>query len=146
MLRLFSILCLVEAAIASYAGNLNYRSPSHHHASLGVSISKIVARHEASSAWDPSKLNFTHGVASGDPYDTSVILWTRASPTMDDDKSNLTVSGNAPLYNHDTEEYVRVSKAPVCVDYKVATDKAMRNCVDQGTVYTSSDIDYTVKV
>lgn len=49
-------------------------------------------------------------------------------------------------YSHETEEYVKASKAPVCVDYKVATDAAMKNCVDSGTAYTSSDIDYTIKV
>lgn len=65
---------------------------------------------------------------------------------MDDDSSNITVSGYVPLYSHETAEYVKASKAPVCVDYKVATDAAFKNCVDAGTVYTSSDIDYTVKV
>jgi len=75
-----------------------------------------------------------------------VILWTRAAPSADDDKSNITVSGYVPLYSHETEEYVKASKAPVCVNYKVATDAAMKHCVDQGTAYTSSDIDFTVKV
>lgn len=51
-----------------------------------------------------------------------------------------------PLYNHDTDVYVKASKAPVCVGYKVATDSAMKNSVDEGTIYTSSDIDFTVKV
>ena len=32
------------------------------------------------------------------------------------------------------------------MDYKVSTNKASKNCVSQGTAYTSSDIDYTVKV
>jgi alkaline phosphatase D len=58
----------------------------------------------------------------------------------------VTVSGTAPLYNHLTEEYVKVSVAPVCVNYKVATDQALTKVVSSGTAYTSSDIDYTVKV
>jgi alkaline phosphatase D len=41
---------------------------------------------------------------------------------------------------------VKVSVAPVCVNYKVATDQALTKVVTSGTAYTSSDIDYTVKV
>ncbi|PMD44910.1 hypothetical protein L207DRAFT_551834 [Hyaloscypha variabilis F] len=146
MLQILTILSLATSATASFASNLNYRSPSHHHPGLGVSIRKVAARNEPAAAWDPAKLNFTHGVASGDPYDTSVILWTRAAPSAENDKSNITVSGYVPLYSHETDDYVKASKAPVCVSYKVSTDAAMNNCVDQGTAYTSSDIDYTVKV
>ena len=137
---------LATVALASYSDNLNFRSPSYHHPSLGLNLRKIAARHDASEAWDSSKLNFTHGVASGDPYDTSVILWTRIAPSSDNDKSNVTVSGYVPLYDHSTESYVKASKAPVCVKYSVASDKGMKTVVDHGTIYTSSDIDYTVKV
>lgn len=146
MVKFIAFLSLACSATASFVSNLNYRSPSHFHPGLGVSIRKVAARNTPSAAWNASQLNFTHGVASGDPYDTSVILWTRAAPSMDDDRSNITVSGYVPLYSHETEEYVKASKAPVCVDYKVATDAAMKSCVDSGTVYTSSDIDFTVKV
>lgn len=65
---------------------------------------------------------------------------------LDNDKSNITVSGYVPLYNHDTQEYISLSKAPICVEYKVASDEQLGDVVDSGTVYTSSDIDYTVKV
>lgn len=136
----------VELASASWARNINYRSPSEHHPSLGVSIHKVNRRNDPQSSWDPAQLNFTHGVASGDPYPDSVILWTRISPTSDNDKSNVTVSGYAPLYDHGTQQYVSVSTAPVCVDYQVAPDDAFENVVDSGTAYTSSDVDYTVKV
>lgn len=44
------------------------------------------------------------------------------------------------------ESYALVSVAPVCVHYRVATDDNMVNVVSSGNVYTSSDIDYTVKV
>lgn len=64
----------------------------------------------------------------------------------DDDASNITVSGTVPVYSHETEEYVKISTAPVCVDYHVATDSAMKDVVSSGTAYTSSDIDYTLKV
>lgn len=140
------LLANIGVASANWAKNINYRSPSEHHPSLGISIRRVVKRNDPQSPWDPAQLNFTHGVASGDPYPDSVILWTRISPTTDDDKSNVTVSGSVPLYNHETQQYVSVSKAPVCVDYKVAEDKALENVVDSGTAYTSSDVDYTVKV
>lgn len=136
----------IDVASASWAKNINYRSPSEHHPSLGVSIHKVNKRNDPQSTCDPALLNFTHGVASGDPYPDSVILWTRISPESDNDRSNVTVSGYAPLYDHDNQQYVSVSTAPVCVDYKVAPDEAFENVVDSGTVYTSSDVDYTVKV
>jgi alkaline phosphatase D len=145
-LQIFSLVPLATIASANWAKNINYRSPSEHHPALGISIHKVVKRNDPRSAFDASTLNFTHGVASGDPYPDSVILWTRVSPTSDNDKSNVTVSGTVGLYNHDTEQYVSVSKSPVCVDYKVASDKDLSTVVDSGTVYTSSDVDYTVKV
>lgn len=108
-----ALLSLASVAIASYADNINYRSPSILHPGLGISVRKVAARHERSDAWDPSQLNFTHGVASGDPYDMTVILWTRAAPASDNEKSNVTVSGSVPLYNHDTDIYVDASSMPV---------------------------------
>lgn len=146
MFRGLLVLATIGVASANWAKNINYRSPSEHHPSLGISIRRVVKRNDPQSPWDPAQLSFTHGIASGDPYSDSVILWTRISPTADDDTSNVTVSGYVPLYNHDTQQYVSVSKAPVCVDYTVAGDEALKNVVDSGTVYTSSDVDYTVKV
>lgn len=58
----------------------------------------------------------------------------------------VTVSGLAPLYNHDTNEYVSVSTAPVCVNWQISTSANMSGAVNSGTAYTSSDIDYTIKV
>jgi alkaline phosphatase D len=138
---------LLKPASAFFTGNLNYLSPSLHHASLGVSIRKVAARTYASSPWTPSQLNFTHGVASGDPYSDSVILWTRAAPIgVDNDNSNTTVSGYVQLYSHETDSYVQASKAPVCVQWKISTSKDLSSVVDSGTAYTSSDVDFTVKV
>lgn len=144
--QFFSLLAAAGTAAASWTHNLNYRSPSEHHPGLGISIRKVVKRNNPASQWNPASLNFTHGVASGDPYPNSVILWTRAAPMMDDDKSNVTVSGYVPLYNHDVAEYVTVSHNPVCVNYKVSSSSKMSDTVYSGTAYTSSDIDYTVKV
>jgi alkaline phosphatase D len=141
-----SLFFLIAVTLASYPSNINYGSPSLHHRSLGISLKKIHKRNDPSQSYDPGKLNFTHGVASGDPYPDSVILWTRVAPMKENDKSNTTVEGPVPLYGHETQPYVKASKSPVCVDFKIASDQALKQVADSGRVYTSSDIDYTVKV
>ncbi|KAF2267353.1 hypothetical protein CC78DRAFT_457557 [Lojkania enalia] len=143
---LIAAVSLVSMVTASLDGNLNYNSPSRRHPSLGIDVPKVVRRGLETRAWDPVQLNFTHGVASGDPYPNSVILWTRVSPMLENDKSNVTVEGNVPLYNHDTETYIEASPNPVCVDYQIGIDRDFSSIVDKGTAYTTSDIDYTVKV
>lgn len=145
-LNVLSLLPLASIASASWSKNLNYRSPSEHHPSLGISIHRVVKRNDLSSSYDAAALNFTHGVASGDPYPNSIILWTRVAPNSDNSNSNVTVTGYVPLYDHDNEKYVAVSKSPVCVEYKVTSDKEFSNVVDSGKVFTSSDVDFTVKV
>ncbi|KAH8597788.1 PhoD-like phosphatase [Bisporella sp. PMI_857] len=146
MVHPVSVFAFAVTASAAFTRNLNYFSPSLHHPSLGVSISKVAKRTHRNSPWDPAKLNFTHGVASGDPYEDSVILWTRVAPTSDNDKSNITVTGYVPLYDHSNEEYVSKSNAPVCVDWKISESDSFDHPVNSGTAYTSSDVDYTVKV
>jgi alkaline phosphatase D len=145
---LLAAAALASLAAASFEGNLNYHSPSHRHLGLGIDIPKITKRtlEKRATPWDPAKLNFTHGVASGDPYPHSVILWTRIAPSLEADRSNVTVSGNVPFYNHDTEQYIKASPNPICLQYQVGTDSNFTKVVDKGTAYTTSDIDYTVKV
>lgn len=67
-------------------GNINYRSPSILHPGLGIDVPKVAKRTvpeaRQSSYYDANELNFTHGVAPGDPYPNSVILWTRISPQL----------------------------------------------------------------
>lgn len=63
---------------------------------------------------------FYHGVASGDPLQDRVIIWTRVTPL------DFT--------------------APVVVEYKVATDTNMLNVVSSGSVLTDGAKDFTVKV
>ena len=148
MLQFLTTLSFAGAAFASYASNINYRSPSHNHPGLGVSIHKVNKRNAGSAPIDAASLNFTHGVASGDPYPTSVIIWTRCAPTQDDVNDNSTVSGYVPLYNPVPiyNDSAPASTAPVCVSYKVASDKSFSKVVDSGMAFTSSDVDYTLKV
>ena len=70
---------------------------------------------------------------------------------FDNVNDNRTVSGVVPLYNpvpiyNSNGSHTAVSQAPVCVQYKIGSDQALQNVLDSGTLYTSSDIDYTVKV
>ena len=65
-----------------------------------------------------------HHLIPGDPYDYSVLLWTRAEPT----------------------ESYRID-VPMCVTYKVyAGLDATGEVVTSGYALTSADVDYTVKV
>lgn len=152
MLHLLTFVAFAGVTAASYANNLNYRSPSFNHPSLGIGIHKINKRHAGSKPRDAAQLNFTHGIASGDPYPHSVILWTRAAPTSDDAHDNSTVTGTVPLYNpvpiygHENEKLPPPSTAPICVQWKIAEDKALTKVADSGTAFTSSDVDYTLKV
>lgn len=68
--------------------------------------------------FDTNLAPFYHGVASGDPLEDAVIIWTR----------------------------VTTNSTSVTVKWKVATDIAMTQIVKQGQVNTDQDKDYTVKV
>ncbi|PGH36913.1 alkaline phosphatase D [[Emmonsia] crescens] len=103
-------------------------------------------RNVQSSPFKPEELFFTSDVGSGDPYLHSVILWTRVSPTNESGDFNVAISGTGPLFGHDNEKYVAVSTSPVCVNYKVAKDDGMKKVVTDGEVWTSSDVDYPVKI
>lgn len=146
MLSIMCLLAVAPATFADWSGNANYLSPSRRHPSLGIHMPKVIKRQASPSYMDAGHLNFTHGVASGDPYSDSVVLWTRVAPSVDNDASNTTVSGTVPLYNHNTDEYVEASSNPVCVEYVVSQNEDLSDPVTDGKAYTSSDIDYTVKV
>jgi alkaline phosphatase D len=66
---------------------------------------------------------FRHGVASGDPRTNRVMLWTRVTPP-----------GDTPLAR------------PIEVRWRIASDAAFTQRVQSGTVTTSADRDFTVKV
>lgn len=138
-----SMLSLSTLAAASWTRNLNYRSPSENHPGLGISLHKVNKRNTPEKRFDAAQLNFTHGIASGDPYADSVILWTRIAPMYQAVDDNSTVSGYVPLYNHGPTQ---VSTAPVCVEFKVSEAEDLSEAACSGRAYTSSDIDYTVKV
>lgn len=73
-----------------------------------------------STLQDPSLKPFYHGVASGDPYANSVVLWTRITPE---------------------------TRLPeVEVQWEVASDKNFSRIVSKGSFTTGPERDYTVKV
>lgn len=66
---------------------------------------------------------------------------------VENDRSNVTVEGLVPYFSHETEKYIKASKSPVCVDWKVSSSEDMTdNVASNGRAYTTSDIDYTIKV
>ncbi|KAH7090398.1 PhoD-like phosphatase-domain-containing protein [Paraphoma chrysanthemicola] len=136
--------------VANWDGNINYRSPSLQHNALGIDTKKVkrrMFRKRDGSAVLNSDVTFTHGIASGDPYSDSVILWTRASPVIENDRSNVTVEGHVPYFSHETEKYIKASNAPICVDWKVSSNRNLTgSAISSGRAYTTSDIDYTIKV
>ncbi|KAF7440535.1 hypothetical protein PC9H_000881 [Pleurotus ostreatus] len=63
----------------------------------------------------------------GDPFDTSVLLWTRAVPALS--------TGALPDQS-----------VPVCVSFKISTSNTLSPVIDSGEAFTSYDVDFTVKV
>ncbi|CEJ93841.1 hypothetical protein VHEMI09407 [[Torrubiella] hemipterigena] len=148
---IYGAVLTASTVLGSFDGNLNYGSPSRSHDGLGIDVGLVARRSwkRGNVAYKPSELHFTHGVASGDPWAESVILWTRIAPSNESDASNVTVSGSAPLYGHETERYIKADPNPTCVEWKVFKSKCSnttQNVVASGKAYTTSDIDYTVKV
>ncbi len=68
---------------------------------------------------DEALAPFVHGVASGDPTQTGVIIWTRVTPT---------------------------GSGPIDVRYDVARDAAFADVVETGVISTDASRDHTVKV
>ncbi|KAG8754438.1 hypothetical protein FRC12_011190 [Ceratobasidium sp. 428] len=131
--------------------NLGYRSPFIGHPRLDIDTRSLHHKHQLSarqttqstpyidesyptfygadfsnapSVWSGG-ITFTHNVASGDPLDTSVLLWTRAYP-----------QGAGPDQS-----------VPVCVRYQVYDNEQLKGKVmAKGSAFTSWDVDFTVKV
>jgi len=81
---------------------------------------RVEARHNPTT-FNPNWAPFYHGVASGDPLEDRVIIWTRVTPA-------------------------EMDNMPIEVDWFVATDASMSNIVQNGTFTTGPERDYTVKV
>ena len=87
---------------------------------LGGNLLGCAGTGNSSSAQDsPVEASFLHGVASGDPLENRVIIWTRATPSAAD---------------------------TVNLRWEVATDDAFTDVVASGQGSTSAAVDYTAKV
>jgi alkaline phosphatase D len=75
------------------------------------------------SQFEPALEPFYHGVASGDPATDRVILWTKVTP------DGTVLSGD-----------------PIQVQWRIATDTAMTNIVNNGTGNALEANDYTFKI
>lgn len=140
----------VPTSMASFESNINYASPSYRHTQLGVDVAHVDRRSwkRGNTAIDPSALHFTHGVASGDPWPDSVILWTRVAPSNRSEASTAPINGTTPLHSHETEKFVEADHHPVCVSWEVFEEGQLDSQAPKasGKAYTTSDIDYTIKV
>lgn len=66
---------------------------------------------------------------------------------MENDASNVTVEGLVPYLSHETEKYIKASKTPICVYWKISTCQDMsKKAVSKGRAYATSTSDYTIKV
>jgi len=91
---------------------------------LAIVGAGALSRVQARPRWDASP--FSLGVASGDPAEDSVVLWTRLAPDP------LNGGGMPP--------------APVTVRWEVAEDEAMRRIVKQGQTTAVAEWAHTVHV
>lgn len=119
---------------AGLAANHAYRSPS-----LNVPELAIQPRHPHGKRWTEGSdnptytgnLSFPFGVASGDPYSNSAVLWTMARKV---DLQGLYGGNDYP---------------PVCLRWVVATnttDFSIASSVQNGEVHSTADVRYAVKV
>lgn len=81
---------------------------------------RVIARSNP-NAFNPDWAPFYHGVASGDPMEDRVIIWTRVTPE-------------------------NMDGASVEVKWRVATDVTLEHIVNTGIFTTNADRDYTVKI
>ena len=73
-----------------------------------------------SSVWNPTNVSFLHGIASGDPREDSVIIWTRLTPDEQLDTLRLI--------------------------FEVSKTEDFNSIVRSGIVTTKKEQDYTLKI
>lgn len=94
-------------------------------AAFGAGMPLSACKLSQAQALSGNAFSFLHGVASGDPWQDRVILWTRVTPA-----SHLHLNESTSIW----------------VQWQVAHDEQMLNIVSSGMVQTSSAQDFTVKV
>ncbi|KAF7305099.1 Alkaline phosphatase D [Mycena kentingensis (nom. inval.)] len=151
LILMLSSLLATSSATTLYDRNLAYRSPYAEHPQLSVDTKVLASRHvhefskrqntensfndehyptfygstleNSPFVWSGG-INFTHSVASGDPFDTSVLIWTRAFPLGAEPDQSV----------------------PVCVSYSFfASPTAQGRPIKTEEGFTSWDVDFTIK-
>ncbi|KAJ3356876.1 hypothetical protein GGF32_001369 [Allomyces javanicus] len=115
---------ILQTVLGHMQSNLAFSSPYANVPEFAISAATVLDRARdlvRDLQAPPPSVQFLHGVASGDPLEDRVILWTKVTPNA---KDNVTVSLN----------------------YVVASDGNLTSIVKNGTAATSSDVGYTVKV
>lgn len=87
--------------------------------SLVIALVLVFSINAQNLPFNSSLKPFYHGVASGDPLEDRVIIWTRITP-----ESDQTINGN----------------------YIIARDTLLRNIIKTGAFSTNAARDYTVKI
>jgi alkaline phosphatase D len=113
------IACIAFLAQAASAQVLNFKDNTTLMPTGKVVHEDLVLSENLEDFFDPKLKPFYHGVASGDPTESAVIIWTRIHPEMPGDYT---------------------------VAWRVATDVELKNVVKSGDFITNGDRDYTVKV
>ncbi|KAH9484338.1 Alkaline phosphatase D [Psilocybe cubensis] len=140
LLAFAHIICLSVNLISAnhnvYERNLAYKSPFVDHPQLAHNTRNLhdtnIQRRQtidAASFKDEHYITFYGSdFSNGDPFDTSVLLWTRAVP--------ISSTGALPDQS-----------VPVCLSFKIATTSDLSGkIIDSGEAFTSYDVDWTVKV
>jgi alkaline phosphatase D len=88
---------------------------------LGLGVAGLGAAACTTTAGETAAANgaFQHGIASGDPTQTSVLIWTRVTPE---------------------------AEGPLAVHWGVSRDSTFKDVVQRGVFNTGPERDYTVKV
>lgn len=85
-----------------------------------VTSKALYFKENTSHLQNPNLAPFYHGVASGDPFQNSFVIWTRITP--------------------------KYQLKSVLVEWEIASDKDFRDIIKSGKSMTSPEKDYTVKV
>ncbi|HIK07389.1 MAG TPA: alkaline phosphatase [Trichormus sp. M33_DOE_039] len=92
----------------------------------GLAIASQFPHQQAIAKGRFSDYPFKLGVASGEPYDTSVVIWTRLAPEP------LNGGGMPPVN--------------VPIRWEVATDPSMKRIISRGTVLATPELAHSVRV
>jgi alkaline phosphatase D len=93
-----------------------------------------------------TRFRFIHGVASGDPLSTAIILWTRVTPELPASPAVVDVLGSGEGPSDGGAEGLEPPVTRVRVQWCLALDEDLTRVVQEGVAETDSARDFTVKI